>query len=143
MANIKNTSCSFCNIDPERSKVIKKFKYVYVIFSNPRLTPGHLLVIPNRHVKRISELKDEELLELFHVMNLYCDKVLKFAKGYMIKNNYMPFLDEGERKVNHMHFHILPRNFNDKIYMKMIKPGDKLFEYLTDEEYREMLKKLR
>ncbi|MGV8171560.1 MAG: HIT family protein [Candidatus Woesearchaeota archaeon] len=135
-------NCRFCNIDPKRSKVIKKFKYCYVMFSNPRLVPGHLLVIPNRHVKRISDLKDDELLELMHVTNTYCDKVLKFSEGYMIKNNYMPFLKESERKVNHMHIHIIPRYNLDELYTKAMIHENELFKYLTDKECKEIIKKI-
>jgi len=104
--------------------------------------PGHLLVIPKRHVERMSELNDAELLELIHVVNTYCDKVLKFAKGYMVKNNFMPFLEESRLKVNHMHIHILPRNFSDDLYTKALFNESTLYEDLSDEEYSIILKKL-
>jgi diadenosine tetraphosphate (Ap4A) HIT family hydrolase len=104
--------------------------------------PGHLLVIPKRHVERMSELDDTELLELTHVVNTYCDKILRFAKGYMVKNNFMPFLEESRLKVNHMHIHILPRVFNDDLYSKALFNESTLYQDLTDEEYEDILKKL-
>jgi len=136
-------NCRFCSIDPKRSRIIKKFKYCYVMFSNPRLVPGHLLVIPNRHVERMSELDDKELLELNRTVNKYCDKVLKFSEGYMIKNNYMPFLDESDRKVNHLHIHIIPRYNMDGLYTKAMIHENELFRHLTEKEYKEILEKMK
>ena len=138
-----DAACRFCNINPVVTKTVEEFDHVKVIHANPRLMPGHLLVIPKRHVERMSELDDAELLELTHVVNTYCDKVLKFAKGYMVKNNFMPFLDESRLKVNHMHIHILPRVFCDDLYTKALFNESTLYQDLTDEEYSEVLKKLK
>lgn len=140
--HVHDPDCRFCNINPERTKIVEEFEHVKVILANPRLMPGHLLVIPKRHVERMSELNDAELLELIHVVNTYCDKVLKFAKGYMVKNNFMPFLEESRLKVNHMHIHILPRNFSDDLYTKALFNESTLYEDLSDEEYSIILKKL-
>jgi diadenosine tetraphosphate (Ap4A) HIT family hydrolase len=113
------------------------------MFSNPRIVKGQLLVIPNRHIERMSELKDYELLELIHVTNKYCDKILKFAEGYLIKNNYMPFLDESEKKVDHLHIHIIPRWNLDELYTKAIIHENELFKHLTEREYNEILEKMK
>jgi len=135
-------TCRFCHINVERTRVVEEFDHVMVILANPRLMPGHLLVIPKRHVERISELEDSEILELFHVVNAYCDKILKFAKGYMIKNNFMPFLEESRLKVNHLHVHILPRVFDDELYADALFEESTLYQDLTDEEISDIRKKL-
>ena len=127
--------CVFCHIDSLRTRIIEEFDYVRVIHANPRLMPGHLLVIPRRHVERMKDLEDAELLELLHVVNSYCDKILKFAKGYMVKNNFMPFLEESRLKVNHLHIHILPRTYNDDLYNKVLFNESGLYEDLTEEEF--------
>ncbi|PIZ88519.1 MAG: hypothetical protein COX90_04175 [Candidatus Nealsonbacteria bacterium CG_4_10_14_0_2_um_filter_38_17] len=57
--------CPFCNINKEKTRIIKEGKNVFVVFSNPRLVKGHLLVIPKRHVVKISELNAKEKKELF------------------------------------------------------------------------------
>ena len=77
-----------------------------------------------------------------HALNKYCSKILKFADGYMIKTNYMPFLTESERKVNHLHIHILPRNIMDELYTKSMIYENGLFKKLTGKEYKEIMKKM-
>jgi diadenosine tetraphosphate (Ap4A) HIT family hydrolase len=139
---MKDINCRFCELDANKSKVIELFKHCYVMFSNPRLIYGHLLIVPNRHVVRMSELHTDELQEIMHVVNLYCDKVLKFSKGYMIKNNYMPFLEESDRKVNHLHIQIIPRWNQDELFTKALIHENELFKPLTEEEYKEVIEKM-
>jgi len=52
--------CPFCNINSEKTRILKDGNFTRVVFSNPRLMPGHLLVIPKRHVEKISDLNKEE-----------------------------------------------------------------------------------
>jgi len=55
-----NMNCVFCEINKEKTRIIEEKEYTLVILSNPRLTEGHLLIIPKRHVEKISELNKEE-----------------------------------------------------------------------------------
>ena len=66
-------NCPFCNIDKNRDKILYESKHSIVIFSNPRLMIGHLLVIPKRHVEKLYELNMEERNDLF-------DNVIEFQK---------------------------------------------------------------
>ena len=53
-----NEECPFCTKVKEHG-ILKEGKHAYVIFSNPRLMPGHLLVTSKRHVQRLSQLDEE------------------------------------------------------------------------------------
>ena len=55
--------CPFCNINSEKTRIVKDKEFVRVIFSNPRLMSGHLLIVPKRHVEKTSELNEEEQKE--------------------------------------------------------------------------------
>ena len=136
--------CRFCRegINPERTKILEENKSAYVTLANPRLVKGHLLIIPWRHIEKISELTEKEVLDVIALTNKYCNKILKISKGYTIRNNYMPFLGETERKVNHLHIQIIPREFTDEIYTKSITPENTLFKKITEEEYEEVMKKI-
>lgn len=136
-------TCRFCNIDNFKTRTIKAFKHSRVIFSNPHYMPCHLLIIPKRHVEKISELNDEERKELMVVIAEYTDKILKIFPAYSIHHNYMPMLEDSQTKVNHLHVHIWPRSKNDELYEKSMKHQDLLFTSLTEEEiekYSELLK---
>jgi histidine triad (HIT) family protein len=110
--------CPFCTILTEKnSRLFKEYKYSFLVFSDPRLVPGHLLVIPKRHVEKLSELPEEEKTELFKLVEEYQEKILTtIASGCDIRSNYRPFMKQGRLKVNHLHFHLQPRENEDLLF---------------------------
>ena len=135
--------CPFCNIDKKRNTVIKHYKNVFVMFSNPRLMEGHLLVVSKRHVEKISELNEEERKELFDTVIEYQEKILKnIAPGCDIRQHYRPFLKQSELKINHLHIHLQPRKFDDELYKKCQIYHEDVFKELTEEEIDKISKLL-
>ncbi|MGV8150934.1 MAG: HIT family protein [Candidatus Woesearchaeota archaeon] len=128
---IKPRDCPFCNL---RGRILEEKKFCNIIFSNPRLMPGHILVTPKKHVEKLSELNNEEKMDLLNAVIEYEEKVLKFSEGYTIHNNYMPFLEQSRTKVDHLHIHIWPRNNKDEIYEKMLVYQHDLFHDLPEED---------
>lgn len=93
--------------------------------------PGHLLVIPKRHVEKISELNEEERKELFDTVIEFQEKIIsKIAKGCDINQHYRPFQTQDKLKVNHLHIHILPRESKDELYQKSQKFEKDIFKPL-------------
>ena len=128
-------TCPFCTINQERNPVIKEKDFVIVIPSNPRLVPGHLLIIPKRHVERLSELNTKERKELFETTVEFQEKIIKtLSTGCDIRQNYRPFLKEDDIKVNHLHIHLLPRKFEDELYEKCQIFEIDIFKKLNNEE---------
>ena len=128
-----NSGCPFCK--QERSLLIKNGKLVFVQLSNPRLVDGHLLVIPKRHVEQLSELNTEERDELLSLIAEFQAKITgRFATGCDVRQNYRPFLQQGRLKVDHLHVHLLPREFEDELYKKSMTFETEMFKDLTDEE---------
>ncbi|MBU3918626.1 HIT family protein [Patescibacteria group bacterium] len=138
-------NCVFCEIDKERTRIIEEKEYTLVILSNHRLMEGHLLVIPKRHVEKISELNKEEKKELFDTVTEYQEKILKnIAKGCDIRQNYRPFQAEDNLKVDHLHIHLQPREFEDELYDKSQIFEKEVFKELPAEEAKrisDLLKK--
>jgi histidine triad (HIT) family protein len=134
-------NCPFCNINPDRNPILKDGKYIRVILSNPRLMPGHLLVIPKRHVEKISELNKQEEKELFKAIIEFQEKILsKVAAGCDIRQHYRPFEKQGRLRVNHLHFHLQPRELFDDLYKKSQIYEKKSFKDLPSAEISKMLK---
>ena len=127
-------TCPFCNTDKEKSRMIKNGKSVFVILSNPRLVAGHLLVIPKRHVEKLSELAGEERKELFDTAIEFKNKIAKAFSGCDMRQHYRPFIKESQTKVNHVHFHLHPRNPEDQLYKKSQLFEKDLFKGLTKSE---------
>jgi histidine triad (HIT) family protein len=127
--------CPFCDNELLRGRILEETDSCFVILSNPRLTPGHTLVIPKRHVEKLSELTSEEHSSLLDKVIEYQEKIVsKLASGCDIRQNYRPFLPQGKIKVNHIHFHLLPREFEDNYYHKCQKYEKDLWEDLSKKE---------
>lgn len=127
-------NCPFCEISKE-GRTLKEGKFAYVIFSNPRLMPGHLLVIPKRHIERISELGEEERDEIFDLLVEFQTKIIsKLTSGCDIRQNFKPYVKNSRTHIDHVHFHLLPRDFQDEIQEKAEKHKDPLYKDLTVEE---------
>ncbi len=78
------------------------------------------MVAPVKHVKELSELKDEELLSLFKTVNLskrLLDEVLK-PEGYNIGINMSK--SAGAGIPGHLHVHIVPRWQGDTNVMPVL-----------------------
>ena len=131
-------TCPFCQISKE-NRVIKQGNLAYVILSNPRLMPGHLLVIPKRHLAKISELSKEETEEIFSLLAEFQEKILaKISSGCDIRQNFKPYVKSSRLSVDHLHFHLLPRNFKDELYEKVEKHKEPLFQELPGKEKEEI-----
>ena len=132
-----NKECPFCNINQGKTRIIETEKHCLVVFSNPRLMPGHLLVIPKRHVEKLSELNEVELDDLLKLTIKFQEKIIKnIAPGCDIRQNYRPFIKDGELKVSHLHFHLQPRwpDVSDELFIKCQKLEIGLFKSLSDDE---------
>ncbi|OGF86430.1 hypothetical protein A2Z63_01625 [Candidatus Giovannonibacteria bacterium RIFCSPLOWO2_02_44_8] len=134
-------NCPFCNIDQEKTRVIEDGERVLVALSNPRLLPGHTLVIPKRHVEKIWELDPEERKELFDTAIEYQKKVIeRYSKGCDIRQNYRPFLSQSDIKVDHVHIHLIPRENEDKLYQKSMQFEHDMWARPSAEELEKFVK---
>ena len=133
--------CPFCTIEKnERSRILFQGKSVFVIFSNPRLVPGHLLVIPKRHVLKLQELSRDEQKELFDTALLWQEQIIKkLAPGCDIRQNYRPFIQQNNLKIDHAHVHLIPRGSEDELYQKSMKYEKEIFAPLSQEEVESTL----
>jgi histidine triad (HIT) family protein len=133
--------CVFC--DPDKLHVLRESDNTRTFLSQNYLLKGHFLVIPKNHYESILDIPKEVLVELMEevciVKELLIEKLS--VKGVDIRQHYRPFLDEGFLKVDHVHFHILPREFEDELYTKSMIYEKDIIKELNDsdiEEFREV-----
>ncbi len=128
--------CRFCNLEEKEShRILEVLQYCTVIFSNPRIMPGHLLVVPKRHVLGLYELTSDERKEIFDTTIRYQEKIIEhIASGCDIKQHNRPFIVESDLKVDHVHIHLQPRTLNDELYLKSQIHDRELFKPLSQEE---------
>jgi ATP adenylyltransferase len=135
-----STGCPFCN-PPER--IVKQNDSAQVLLSDPRKVPGHILVIPKRHVEKPWELTEQEIHDIFELIFFVEKKIVgKLGDGCDIRQNYRPFIKQNRIKIDHVHFHVIPRSNEDYIYTVVEKYETDLFAELDDEENEAVTKLL-
>lgn len=140
----KNMPCPFCILNRDRSRVFDERELVYVMFSNPQLMVYHTLVIPKRHVEMPWELTMDERRELWDVLIEYQDKITsKLSTGCDVRQHYRPFLSESSHKINHVHYHLLPRTFEDEYYRVSQVHENLLWKHVTPEALEALSRDLR
>jgi len=129
MAEAKD--CPFCNLD---ERILKENGHAVVVLSDPHKVPGHLLVLPKRHIERPWELTHDELTAIFDLI-FFIEKKLtgKLGDGFDIRQNYRPFISH-KTKADHVLFHVIPRSPDDYIYKVAEQYESDLFVPLDDME---------
>lgn len=133
--------CPFCQIDTQKTRIVRESGKAVVFLSNPRLVLGHTLVIPKRHVEKPWELTSDELHDIFENIWWAESKLLAsgLATGCDIRQNYRPFLPQSREKKDHIHFHVLPRTLNDNLYQASMRFEHDIFTDLPDNERQEII----
>jgi ATP adenylyltransferase len=126
------TSCPFCTAT---ERIIRQNDLAQVILSDPHKVPGHLLVMPKRHIEKPWELTKEEIASIFELIFELEQKLIgKLGDGFDIRQNYRPFKPQDDLKVDHVLFHVLPRSEGDYIYQIAEQYETDLFADLDDME---------
>ncbi|MFI6538396.1 HIT family protein [Nonomuraea sp. NPDC050547] len=108
-----NVDCIFCKPDdPSLHTTLCENELFYARFDNYPANPGHVEVVPKRHVESFFELDEREMLSAYALMreakNLIDDK--HFPEAYTIGIN------DGKaagRTIDHLHIHLIPRYQGD------------------------------
>ena len=137
--------CPFCGLAGREGQwLLFEGERAIVFLSNPRLMAGHTLVVPKRHVEKPWELAWEERREIFELLDRFEQKILSsLAPGCDVRQNYRPFIPQGRIKVDHVHYHLLPRWPEDELYQKSMKFEVELWTDLIASEQNEMLDRLK
>ncbi len=117
----------------------------FAVLSNPRVVRGHTLIIPKRHVEKPWELTENELKDVWALLHTLQKKIVDsgLGMGCDMRQHYKPFVKETRIKVDHVHYHLIPRFSEDTIKQKVDVRGAKLFEDLSKDEEEEVYKILK
>jgi bis(5'-adenosyl)-triphosphatase len=119
-----------------------------VAFTNKKpVVLGHFLVCPVRKVEKLSDLSEEELTDLFKVVQ----KVEVFSQKFYKVDSSTVSIQNGPlagQSIPHVHVHILPRREgdfaeNDDIYKELQDHDKKQTGWRTEEEMVAEAKVLR
>lgn len=120
----KTRGCIFCKINQKREDkknfLIYRSKYTFVVLNMYPYNNGHIMVVPNRHVARLSQLTSRERSDMMEVavkMQGALDEVLA-PQGYNIGMNIGKVSGAGVDQ--HVHLHIVPRWMGDTNFMSAV-----------------------
>lgn len=134
-----NQNCAYCmegKLVAEFGMKICELPASKVYLFKEQSHPGRIIVASKFHVSEIVELSEEERNAFFADVNHMAEVIHKvFAPA---KVNYGAYGDTG----HHLHFHLVPK-YTDEFEWGgtfAMNPDQK---YLTDEEYEEMIAKIK
>ena len=103
-----SSDCVFCR----RLDLVHQAELCFISQDKYPASPGHMLIVPNRHVPNYFDCSDEEINELW--------KMVHFAKSLVEKNHTPDSYNIGinvskaaGQSVPHTHIHLIPRYAGD------------------------------
>ena len=112
MGSVNNQyDCPFCAVQSGQNVVFETADCLAVFDQFP-VSPGHLLVIPKRHVAFYFDLKPEEQRHLWEAVN-HCKKLMDerfHPDGYNVGINVS---EAAGQSIPHVHIHLIPRYVGD------------------------------
>jgi ATP adenylyltransferase len=118
----KDEGCVFCaaqkcDIHDEKSLVVFKGLYTFIVLNLYPYNNGHMMVVPYRHLSSFTELTQEEnsdIMQNLQVASKALAEVMK-PQGFNIGANIGKAAGAGID--THLHFHVVPRWNGDTNFM--------------------------
>lgn len=100
--------CIFCEIVAGRAPAHKVYEDedTLAFLDLFPITRGHVLVIPKRHVDRLTDLREDEYADLFRTLATICRRAERLSMDYNVAVNQGTLAGQ---IVFHLHFHVIPR----------------------------------
>lgn len=122
--------CPFCSKD-KHDQPIRQNELAQVFLSNPHKVPGHVLVMPKRHVEMPWQMTPEEVQACFDLIFLIEKRFIgKLGDGFDVQQRFWPFRGQADFKQTHVLFHVIPRSEGD--YLFKIAEGQQLEDLYAD-----------
>jgi len=121
---LSEKSCVFCayikqNNDKQKF-ILRRYKHYFVALNLFPYTKGHLLIIPYKHVKQLSDLSNEERHDLIDLISDSIDILNQTLKPDGINVGINLGKEAGASIPNHIHIHIVPRYRSNIAFMQLI-----------------------
>ncbi|MFW9782877.1 MAG: HIT family protein [Candidatus Heimdallarchaeota archaeon] len=115
--------CILCSVrDNEESVRSLKIYHDNILFISLNLypyNPGHLMIVPNKHITQFTELSKEEIIHLMRTVQgtqMLLDHIY-IPKGYNIGINQGNIAGGS---IEHLHVHVVPRYSSELGYIDIV-----------------------
>ena len=118
--------CVFCGVDTASDDerrgrlVVCSRERAFVMMNRYPFAPGHLLVMPYRHVDSLEKLDAEEHDDLFRLVREACVRLRKAVRAEGLNVGCNLGAVAGAGVAAHLHVHIVPRWAGDTNFMPVI-----------------------
>ena len=103
--------CPFCN-KHLRDRIILQNDTFQVVYDLYPVSPGHMLLIPKRHITSFFELTNKELEDFYNLIKIAYSRISKeySPDGFNIGINNGTVAGQ---TISHLHIHLIPRFMGD------------------------------
>jgi histidine triad (HIT) family protein len=133
-------TCTFCQIAEGElaAQFVHRDEDVVAFLDRAPLLPGHVLVMPTRHVETLDDLPDDLLAPLLAAVrstSIAVQRALRAQGSFVATNTRV------SQSVPHVHVHVVPRNKGDGLFSTRLIWQRKKYE--NDSEMAEIATKIR
>ena len=132
---VDNEGCPFCSIPSHpgsESLVVARGEQVYAVLNLHPYNPGHLMVVPYRHVAGLEELTDGESAELMSMTQQAIRVIRAVSSPHAFNIGLNLGRSAGGSLADHLHQHVVPRWTGDANFITVIG-GTKTLPQLLDD----------
>lgn len=133
--------CVFCALldegDPDGERILRQDRLAFAALAKYPYAPGHVLVLPTRHVADIEDLTAEEHAAIAALIqaSVHVLRAVSEPHGFNIGLNLGRVAGAGIPE--HLHWHVVPRWSGDTNFMPVIS-GTRVLPELLDETYAKL-----
>ena len=106
--------CVFCAIitKDEQASIVFENDFSISFMDRYPLNRGHLLVIPKQHYQYLTDMENNDVAQLFEIVNMLSKHVWKTVNADGLNISQSNGL-AASQDIFHVHIHIIPRFIND------------------------------
>jgi ATP adenylyltransferase len=127
--------CPFCRIptlDDRTGLVLARGETVYAVLNLHPYNPGHLMVVPYRHVAGLDELTADETVELMDFTRRAVDAVRAASSPHGFNVGFNLGNVAGGSLADHLHQHVVPRWGGDANFITVLAGTKVIPQLLAD-----------
>jgi ATP adenylyltransferase len=129
--------CVFCSIPQlEPDRVLALEELAYVVLNKFPYNPGHVLVVPLRHVGDLSDLSAAESESLQSLVKRSVEAIRAEAEPHGFNIGMNLGRPAGAGIPDHLHWHVVPRWSGDTNFMPVVGQTRVLPELLAETAHR-------
>lgn len=132
---VDDEGCPFCAIPghpDDGSLVVARGESTYVVLNLHPYNPGHLMVLPYRHVADLADLTPEESLELMAMTQQSLRAIRAVSQPHSFNVGLNLGRSAGGSLSEHLHQHVVPRWTGDASFITVVGGAKILPQLLAD-----------